>query len=148
MPTPPDPALVDPFARTLRGLTILFMRVAAEQSTTHGSMSKQELLALDVLGVRGPSRMGEIAEHLGVGQSAVTPIVDRLEAQGAVRRHRSETDRRVWLAELTPDGEALFEAESAAYQHLAVAMLKPLEPGERETLLQLLDRIQASLNDD
>lgn len=143
MPAPPDPALVAAFARTVRGLGVLFMKVAADQSAAHATLTKQELLTLDVLGVRGPSRMGEVADHLGVGQSAVTPLVDRLEAAGTVRRRRSDTDRRVWLVELTDDGRAVFAAESAAYERVAAEMLAPLEPEERETLVRLLGRIEA-----
>jgi DNA-binding MarR family transcriptional regulator len=144
MPAAPDPALVSSFARTVRGLGVLFGRVAAEQSSSHGTLTKQELLAIDVLGVRGPSRMGAIAEHLGVGQSAVTPLVDRLQGRGAVRRRRSETDRRVWLVELTEEGRALFEAEGVAYERVAAAMLAPLASEEQKTLVRLLDRIGGS----
>lgn len=141
MPAAPDPALVSSFAEAIRGLGVLFGRVAAGQSSGHGTLTKQELLALDVLGVRGPSRMGAIAEHLGVGQSAVTPLVDRLQERGAVRRRRSEEDRRVWLVELTGEGQELFEAEGAAYERVAAAMLAPLDASEREALVGLLRRI-------
>ena len=118
------------------------MKAAAEQSSSHVTLTKQDLLALDVLGVRGPSRMGEIAEYLGVGQSAVTPVVDRLEARGVVRRRRSEADRRVWLAELTEAGREVFAAESAAYERLAGQMLAPLDPDERRALVGLLERVR------
>lgn len=129
------------FAATLRSLSVLFARVAAEQSAEHGTFGKQELRALDVLGVRGPSRMGALAEHLGVGQSAVTPLVDRLVEAGAVRRQQSEADRRVWLVDLTPSGEDVFRAESAAYERVAEAMLAPLAEDERAALLDLLARV-------
>lgn len=143
VPTPPSPALVSQFARTVRDLGVQFLKVTAEQSAAHATLTKQELLAIDVLGVRGPSRMGEVAHHLGVGQSAVTPLVDRLEAAGTVRRRRSETDRRVWLVELTEAGHDLFAAESAAYERLAAEMLAPLAPDERRTLVSLLDRMRS-----
>lgn len=141
VPAPPPASLVTRFAETVRGLGVQFMRATAEQSASHATLTKQELLAVDVLGVRGPSRMGEVAHHLGVGQSAVTPLVDRLESAGTVRRRRSETDRRAWLVELTEAGQKLYAAESAAYEHLAADMLAALEPDERETLVALLDRM-------
>ncbi|PAP76663.1 MarR family winged helix-turn-helix transcriptional regulator [Rubrivirga marina] len=137
----PTPDQLHAFAASLRTLSVLFARVAAEQSAAHGTFGKQELRALDVLGVRGPSRMGELAEHLGVGQSAVTPLVDRLVEAGTVRRRQSEADRRVWLVELTDDGEGVFQAESAAYERVAAAMLDPLTEADREALLGLLARV-------
>jgi DNA-binding MarR family transcriptional regulator len=137
----PDSDSLHAFAASLRTLSVLFARVAAEQSAAHGTFGKQELRALDVLGVRGPSRMGALAEHLGVGQSAVTPLVDRLVEAGAVRRRQSEADRRVWLVELTSEGEAVFQAESVAYERVAAAMLAPLTEAERKALLDLLARV-------
>ena len=144
MPTP-APDHVRAFSTTLRSLSRLFERVAAESSASHQAMSKQDLRALDVLGVRGPSRMGALADALGVGQSAVTPLVDRLEAAGAVRRRRSDADRRVWHVELTAEGEATFRAERVAYDRVAAAMLDPLSPADREVLLALLDRVGQAL---
>lgn len=140
MPRSPD-AQTQAFADALRSLSGLFLRVAAERSAAHAAFSKQDLLALGVLAERGPSRMGDLAGALGVGQSAVTPLVDRLEAAGAVRRRRG-ADRRVWLVELTPDGEAVAEAEAEAYRTVAASMLEPLSADEREALIRLLARIQ------
>ena len=142
MPDAADP--IETFAEVLRHLSVLFVRVAADQSASHEAFSKQDLFTIGVLGVRGPSRMGEIADHLGLVRGAVTPIVDRLEAAGAARRRRSETDRRAWLVELTDAGRAVFEAESAAYRSVAAEMLAPLEPADQAALVALLDRVRAA----
>lgn len=144
MPLDSDSALVSSLASCVRGLGLLFMKAAAEQSSSHVTLTKQDLLTVDVLGVRGPSRMGEVAEYLGVGQSAVTPVVDRLEARGVVRRRRSEADRRVWLAELTEAGHEVFAAERTVYERLAAEMLAPLDPDERHALVGLLERVRAA----
>ena len=143
--TDPSPDQLRAFAGALRTLSVLFTRVAGEQSAAHGSFGKQELRALDVLGVRGPSRMGVLAGHLGVGQSAVTPLVDRLVEAGAVRRQQSEADRRVWLVELTAAGEEVFRAESAVYERVAAAMLGPLSEADRAALLYLLARVSETV---
>ncbi len=140
-----DPDQLRAFSTTLRSLSLLFERVAAESSATHQAMSKQDLRALDVLGVHGPSRMGTLADSLGVGRSAVTPLVDRLEAAGVVRRRRSDADRRVWHVELTESGQATFRAERVAYEHVAAAMLSPLSEADRETLLGLLARVERAI---
>ena len=85
--------------------------------------------------------MGDLADALGVGQSAATPIADRLEAHGWIQRVRSETDRRVWLVELTEAGRRAFEAEDAVRKKAMAAMLAPLSQGERETFVALLEKI-------
>ena len=137
----PAPDHTEIFTRALQRLGALYIRLAAQQSAAHDTLSKQELMTLGVLGLGGPSRMGDIAEQLGIGQSAVTPIVDRLEGRGLARRSRSEADRRVWLVELTTEGEHAFAEDTALYRQVAAAMLEPLDAVERETLAVLLEKI-------
>lgn len=129
------------FVQTLRRLSMHFARVAAHGSRAHAQLSKQELLAVAVLRDIGPCRMGDLAEHLGVVQSAVTPLVDRLEERGLVARRRSEEDRRVWLVELTRDGQNVAKADDRVYEEVAADMLAPLSAAERKTLVRLLDRM-------
>ena len=124
---------------------VLFTQIAGRQSSAHERFSKQELLAVDVLGVRGSCRMGEIAEHLGVVQSAITPLVDRLEDQHIVERVRSREDRRVWLVALTDAGQALYADQEKLYQAIAAEMLAPLDEAERETFIALMSRIGATV---
>lgn len=143
----PSSEQVRSFSTTLRVLSLLFERVAADAAAGMEGFSKQELRAMDVLGVRGPLRMGALADDLGVGQSAVTPLVDRLEAAGTVSRSRSEADRRVWHVGLTDAGEAVFRAEREAYEQVAAAMLAPLSEADRGMLLALLARVEASVQD-
>lgn len=138
----PTPDQVRSFSTTLRVLSLLFERVAAEGAGAHQALSKQELRAVDVLGVRGPIRMGALADDLGVGQSAVTPLIDRLEAAGTVARRQSEADRRVWHVALTEAGKEVFAAERQAYERVAAAMLAPLPEADREALLGLLARVE------
>ena len=138
---------IETFARLLRRLGVLFAQIAGQQSSAHDTFSKQELLTVDVLGVRGSCRMGEIAEYLGVVQSAITPLVDRLEDQGLVQRVRSREDRRVWLVALTEEGLALYANQENVYQAVATEMLAPLESAERETLIALMERIGAAVEE-
>lgn len=139
----PPTDLIDSFTQAIRRLGVLYTRVAGQQSAAHDTFTKQELLAIGVLGVQGHARMGEVAEHLGVGQSVVTPIIDRLEARQLVRRRRSEEDRRVWLVELTEAGRRTFADEDAIYRQVAAEMLAPLQPQEREMLVALLEKVSA-----
>ena len=138
---------IQSFARLLRRLGVLYAQIASQQSSVHGTFNKQELLTVDVLGVRGSCRMGEIAEHLGVVQSAITPLVDRLEAQGIVRRVRSREDRRVWLVALTDHGLGVYADHENVYQAVAAEMLAPLDAAERETLISLMGRIGVAVAD-
>ena len=126
----------------LRRLGVLFSRIAGRHSFEHDTFSKQELTAVDVLGLTGSSRMGEIAEYLGVVQSAITPLIDRLEERGYVQRFRSKEDRRVWLVELTALGMEIYKAQEIVCRTVAHELLIPLNDQEQAMLISLLNRIE------
>lgn len=54
----------------------------------------------------GSMRMSELAEAASLSLSGMTHVVTRLQAQGLVRRSRSERDGRGWNAVLTDAGLA------------------------------------------
>ena len=53
----------------------------------------------------GHSTVTELGKRLHLRQTAVTELVKRAEEAGLVKRRRSEEDRRVYLLELTTDGD-------------------------------------------
>ena len=44
---------------------------------------------------KGPLKISDLSKEMGLSNSTVSGIVDRLEVNGHVERHRSEMDRRV-----------------------------------------------------
>lgn len=128
-------------AEAIKRFGSVFIRVAAPGVRSEQAFSKQEMLALATLDLRGPSRMGAIARDLGVTQGAVTPLVDRLEKQGVVRRRRSEDDRRVWVTELTAQGRRIVEQRDESYERVAERMLEPLGSDERNQFIALLGKL-------
>ena len=66
--------------------------------------------SLELLSRIGPLGAGELAEALGITPSGTTPLLDRLEELGAIRRVRSaKSDRRRITVELTADGRLLVQ---------------------------------------
>jgi len=53
----------------------------------------------------GEVRITELCELLHLQQTAVTELVKRTEEAGLIRRRQSPEDGRVWLLELTGEGE-------------------------------------------
>lgn len=74
-----------------------------------------QYLVLLVLWERRSCRVGEIADELRLATHAVSPILERLEQAGLVRRTRDDADRRIVHVELTAAGAEL-EAVAAAVQ--------------------------------
>jgi DNA-binding MarR family transcriptional regulator len=62
---------------------------------------------LVVLASRGPQRVADLADALGVLPSTVTRMLDRLVAKGLVRRARPANDRRSVRVALSAPGRSL-----------------------------------------
>ena len=58
-------------------------------------------ILLSILGHEGKMRIGDLSKKMGLSNSTVSGIIDRLEKQGVVERIRSEEDRRVVYVDIT-----------------------------------------------
>lgn len=76
-----------------------------------------DFLVLDALAKsrHGSARMGDLAQALVVGPSRVTQQIQRLEADGLVRRSRSTNDGRGVIASITREGR--MRAKPAAHTY-------------------------------
>ena len=94
-------------------------RLEAALDTVGLSMAKHS--ALTSLAEAGePITLGELAARLSCVRSNITQLVDRLEADGLVRRTDDPSDRRSVRAELTSLGaekQKAGQAEIARVQH-------------------------------
>lgn len=68
-------------------------------------------------------------------------VIGRLEAKGWVRRKPDAQDRRRKLLWVTPEGERAAQAMKRAVARTQMRILAPLEPGERDQLVRLLDKL-------
>jgi DNA-binding MarR family transcriptional regulator len=84
-------------------------------------------------------RMGDLSGHLRVSGGNVTGIVDRLEAEGLVRRTAVQGDRRAFRVALTDRGRAEFADHAVAHEAWVDAMFAGLGEGEAAALSRALD---------
>ena len=121
-------------ARTADRLGIAFARFFRE----HGLTPSQYNVLRILRGEGGPLPILEVADRMVAAAPGITGLIDRLERQGLVRRERSEADRRVILACVTPRGLALLEDLEAPVDALHRRLLGHLAPTELRTLIRLL----------
>ena len=79
------------------------LRMDVVQAEHNVPMSHVQVLTM--LGENGVMTVSEIIQRLGIAKPNITPLVDRLIADGYVERRRDETDRRVVKVVLLPEGE-------------------------------------------
>ena len=87
-------------------------------------------------------RMHEVAERVVLSRSGLTRLVDRLEAEGFLRRDRSETDRRGAYAVITEEGIAALRHAWPIYARgIAQYFAHWLTEEEAQLFAAALDRI-------
>jgi DNA-binding MarR family transcriptional regulator len=81
-------------------------------------LSLHQIRLLYVLAHSAPATIGQIADHLRIGQSAASLQVDRLVQAHLAERNDDPADRRRALVRLTEAGEALLGRQRVGQQRL------------------------------
>ena len=113
----------------------------------HGlTFARYEALVLLDFSRRGMLPMRVMGERLQLHPTSVTNIVDRLQADGLVRRRPHPTDRRATLVEITDGGRAMLEDATKAVVDVDFG-LSGLTPEEEAQLTSLLSRVRLAAGD-
>ena len=94
----------------------------------------------------GSLPLGKMGERLQVHRTSVTNIIDKLEADGLVRRVPHEEDRRATLAEITDDGRRIAAAATEAMHSVSFG-LGALGNEDQERLTSTLRRLRVAAGD-
>jgi MarR family 2-MHQ and catechol resistance regulon transcriptional repressor len=118
----------------------------AELAQTHGLT----FTGFNVLGLLSYKRdegmpLNEIGRLLLVSRANVTGLIDSLERKKLVERVDHATDRRVYLARITTQGEMLIQAYRPVHFNLISRMAENLSPAEKKTLIGLLQKWRISM---
>ena len=91
----------------------------------------------------GPHFLGitVLAEKIGINASSLSEQIDRLEADHYLERKANPADRRSTLILLTEKGKARAYELSDERQKAAAAFCAKLTEEEKDTLIQLLDKL-------
>jgi DNA-binding MarR family transcriptional regulator len=94
----------------------------------------------------GTLPLGKVGERLQVHRTSVTNIIDKLEADGLVRRVPHEADRRTTLAEITDAGRDVAGRATELLNADAFG-LAALAEDEQERLTELLRTLRLEAGD-
>ena len=113
----------------------------------HGlTFARYEALVLLSFSRHGRLPMRVMGDRLQLHPTSVTNIVDRLQADGLVRRVPHPTDRRATLVEITESGRAVLEDATKAVTDVDFG-LSGLTPQEETELTVLLSRVRHAAGD-
>ncbi|MDY7528220.1 MULTISPECIES: MarR family winged helix-turn-helix transcriptional regulator [unclassified Cryobacterium] len=120
---------------TLAASRALLGVVARSVVATLDVVSLPQFRVLVLLSSTGPTRMGAVAERMGVIPSTFSRFVDRMVAGGWVERAASPDSRREVLLELTESGRRLVDDATGRRRSDISTILSRMTP-DRRTVLQ------------
>lgn len=83
----------------------------------------------------------EIAQHLGLGKSAITAYVNRLTQKNLLQRDRNEQDRRIIYLSLTEHGTKVVRVTEKEIHQFIEEKLAHFDMKEVEKFLHALERL-------
>jgi len=89
----------------------------------------------------GPISQHDLGDQLGIDRTTMVELIDDLEKQGAVARHRNPADRRSYALGLTTKGKALQKKAARAFDDVTDEVFAALKPAERKALGEMLRRV-------
>jgi DNA-binding MarR family transcriptional regulator len=108
-------------------------------------LSAPRLSALSVIVFAGPINLKALAAAEQVRAPSMSRLVRTLEADGLVRRRQDATDGRVVHFEATAKGARILSAGRARRVDVLAQALAMLPPGDRATVRQALDILDATV---
>jgi DNA-binding MarR family transcriptional regulator len=136
-------------AEQLTELGLAFRRVFRTLSRLRGrdthlggsQLSHAQFQLLIELFERGELPAGELAAAARLAPGTVTQMLDHLAACGHVVRDRSETDRRVVVSRLTPQGRRKIQAKREEWQDRWEMALSDVDAEELRAATRVLERL-------
>jgi DNA-binding MarR family transcriptional regulator len=101
---------------------------------------------LSLMGVRGPSRLTELAEELGMPLTTASDVVRRLEGRKLARRMPNPDDGRSFLFELTARGDREWRRGWGALQRIQEKLQAEL--ADPDATRRMLGELGGALTDD
>jgi DNA-binding MarR family transcriptional regulator len=105
------------------------------------AITEHQASVLNHLDAARPTTVSKLAEHIGVGRSAMSITVARLVRDGYIARKRSPADGRSIGLTLTRAGARIKEQNTVLDPDLLKQMFRLIPPNELETALQGIERL-------
>jgi len=111
------------------------------EDETGRTVTEHQASVLDHLHATRATTLSKLAEHMGVGRSAMSITVARLVRGGYIQSRQDKTDRRRVGLTLTAEGVRVKEQNTVLDPELVGAMFRLMSAGELETALQGVEHL-------
>jgi DNA-binding MarR family transcriptional regulator len=136
-PVTPAPAVEKVLVENLLSASRALVAIAARSLGAVGEdVTLPQFRALVVLATRGPQRLAELAQALGVDPSTATRMCDRLVRKELAYRRRTSDDRRGVRISLGPAGRDLVDEVTARRRYEMASVIGRLPANKSLTVLR------------
>ncbi len=129
-----------------RYVGMLYKHTMAKGFEKHGITAPQGMI-IGILSHSGQRKISELSEKMGLTNSTVSGIVDRLEQQNIVERIRCKEDRRVVYVRLTPEYKGLHQDFHKKAEQSVSDILSKATQEEVEKIIEGLNILKKLLED-
>ena len=121
-----DASQLDDSAALIGELIDLAADLTVRRLSDRNDLSGSAAMLLNRVAREGPAKLTALAAAEGIGQPAMTQLIQRLERQGLVGRLGDPGDRRVALVALTETGHELLARRTAQRRQRLTKLLATL----------------------
>jgi DNA-binding MarR family transcriptional regulator len=140
-----DRELVDAFITASRALVGVAVRSIAASPV---ALTAPQHRALVLVASGRADTVGTLQEHLGINQSNVSRLVERLVRRGVVERERSSEDARTVLLSVTPLGRQALDAVTRRRREEVAAVLAAMSERDRADAVRVMRAFDAAAQED
>jgi DNA-binding MarR family transcriptional regulator len=105
-----------------------------------------QVMVLRAIAELGDVTVRRLSDHVSLSQATVTTILNRLESRELVTRVRSETDKRVVNARLTPQGQQVLAGAPTLLHEKFIERFEGLKSHEQRDILDALQRVAGMMD--
>lgn len=149
-PPPPHGPHIDPERYEkldTDGKLLALIRALGHAARFHFDERGGQHRALELLRQDEAMTQRELTERLGIQPGSASELIGKLERAGLVTRTPSETDRRTADVRLTEAGLARRQEREEKEKSGGQALFAALDEQEKQTLLELLEKLHQSWRD-
>jgi DNA-binding MarR family transcriptional regulator len=135
--------VVTALSRLNRRLDVFYRQQFVELGLSHGEWTVLQTVALEGPDIGStPTKLADVA---GLSPSAMTHRLDRMAARGLIARTPDPDNRTRVKISLTDAGWDLFRTAIVESELVESSLLAPLDQGEQQRLVELLEKLVAGL---
>jgi MarR family transcriptional regulator, organic hydroperoxide resistance regulator len=120
---------------------------ARDQRCKPGELTQGQIRALFHIDKTGEATAGELAKAGELSPASVSTMLDHLERDGIVERHRGATDRRVVLVRLTERGRGILEQRREVWRARGAEALAGVSDADLRAAADVMHRMAALLDE-